>query len=507
MEDQINNIVNKHKGSQETLKVSYLLSQLDFSSLVQDNHKSLFSLHTIARLCIFRKFKGLSNYISLTEYLLNHEEESFQLGFYKGEDNKLIIPSKRTYNNYFVSLLNKSELEKIAERILAIATQNNVLLDLEIVNTVLKEKKKNYDREIRESIKLLRKLVYPQIDLKIKSNGKFTGKDLLDVLAHVAYTNNFANGGAKTFKVSNDLEQSPSGDLMFYHFSKFDSIDKIRVMFDKISDFVFNFAKSNYNALKNRKHDIAYDIHRIPYYGGGISYVRGGEHENGTNTFIDFLTCSIVTPGGRFIVDVVPVSPLDDVWKLLDKSLSKVKNRLRIDLAYLDRGFNEVKVFQVFKKHKVKFLMPMTKNASVKKALDKAMHCQARVFSGFKVGEEDVTLILVDAENGVKHAFVSNFPVHPTLAWRLYQLYGSRWGIETCYRTLDYDFQPRTTTRNYHIRLFYFLFSTCVFNLWVLVNICISLIIHGKLSPKPIITAKMFALLLYKVKEIIDSGG
>jgi len=73
-----------------------------------------------------------------------------------------------------------------------------------------------------------------------------------------------------------------------------------------------------------------------------------------------------------------------------------------------------------------------------------------------------------------------------------------RWGIETGYRQFDHDFKAKTTTKNYHIRLFYFLFSVCVYNLWVLVNICVSLSLYGRLSEKPIITCKLFAVVLLK---------
>ncbi len=72
-------------------------------------------------------------------------------------------------------------------------------------------------------------------------------------------------------------------------------------------------------------------------------------------------------------------------------------------------------------------------------------------------------------------------------------------GIETGYRQFDHDFKAKTTTKNYHIRLFYFLFSVCLDNLWVLVNICVSLTLYGRLSEKPIITSKLFAVVLYKV--------
>jgi len=93
------------------------------------------------------------------------------------------------------------------------------------------------------------------------------------------------------------------------------------------------------------------------------------------------------------------------------------------------------------------------------------------------------------------------------MAHRLYEMYCKRWGIETSYRQVEHDFKSKTTSRNYNIRLFYFLFSCCLYNLWVLVNICISLKIPGAVRGKPIITAKMFVIVLYKVKEEYDPGG
>ena len=58
----------------------------------------------------------------------------------------------------------------------------------------------------------------------------------------------------------------------------------------------------------------------------------------------------------------------------------------------------------------------------------------------------------------------------------------------------------KETSKNYKIRLFYFLFSCCLYNLWVLVNICVSMTVYGRIRDKPIITAKMFAVILYRIK-------
>ena len=504
---------NLFEGSQEKfLKVSQILSSIDFSELVSQEAYSKFPINSISKLYLFRLIKGLKNYENVKKYLLENPDEAFQLGFYKNENNELALPPKRTYNFYLQNKITKEqkeELNLLAERILSLANKNEIILDIEIVKKTIKEKKKSYEREIRETVKLVKKLVYPKIDLKIKENGKFTTKDLLDVLVHVAFTHDFTNNGSFTFKEMNQDRKTPSGDLMLYHFSKFDSVEKLRTMFEKILDVIFNFSKRNYNILQRRKLDIAYDIHNICYYGENASYVRGGKFENGTSRFYQFLTCSIVVAGRRFILDVVPIHTLDTIPKLIDESLKRVKTKIRVERAYLDRGFNSSMIINALKKNGINFLMPMVRTSTVKKYFDKFEDNPTGMVKDFVIGKEKATvnLILVDDKDGVKRAFISNFDVLPEKAFQLYEMYGKRWGIETGYRSVDHDFKPKTTTKNYNIRLFYFLFSVCLFNLWVLVNICISLLIYGRIKDKPLITAKLFATILYRVQIEYDSGG
>lgn len=67
-------------------------------------------------------------------------------------------------------------------------------------------------------------------------------------------------------------------------------------------------------------------------------------------------------------------------------------------------------------------------------------------------------------------------------------------GQETAYRVWDV-FIVKTTSTNYSVRLFYFLFSVCLYNLWILANIFVGLVFLF-IPLKPIITAKMFGTLL-----------
>jgi len=512
----LDDFVNKNSNS-KFCKTSNLISKLNFDYFVEERgRKTKWEVKQIARLYLFKILKGFSHHNKLIDYLIDNPEESHHLGFYYDE-GILVLPPKRSFN-HLLSSLGKKQIQllgNLAEKILSEATKNNIILDLEIVKRAVKEKLSKKSKvsvgEIREAVRLVKKLVYPRLsdDLKIKPNGKFTTKDLLDVLIHVALTGDFTNNGSNTFRYLNEEKKCPSPDVIFYHLGKIHSMDKITKIFEKIQDVIFNFAKRNYSVLNKRKLEIAYDIHDVPFYGKGSRYVCGGKNKDGTTKFFKFLTCSIVSKGERFILDIVPISPLCNEYDEFEKSLLRVKSKIRIECIYLDRGFDRPKYINAIKRQGEKFLMPKIKSLTVKAWLEKSEGCSSRVIEDFRIGTETkVNLILVNNDEGVKQGFICNFKITHHIATHLYTLYSRRWGIETSYRSLEYAFKIRTTTKNYNIRLFHFLFSCCLFNLWVLVNICVSLKFYGRLSKKPIITAKMFALILYRVKMLVsDPGG
>ncbi len=51
------------------------------------------------------------------------------------------------------------------------------------------------------------------------------------------------------------------------------------------------------------------------------------------------------------------------------------------------------------------------------------------------------------------------------------------------------------------MRLFYFLFSTLLYNLWVIINMLISSSLRGRVSTIPMITAKLFGTVLYMILD------
>lgn len=518
-----------NSANSKFIKVSNILSQLDFSEIeVSSSYNNQFSRILMIKLYLFRLIKGLKNYEKLKLYLNANNKEAFEIGIQKKENNELDIPAKRTYNHCIKNELteeHKKVLDEIAARILDLSSKIGIVLDIAIVKEVIKEDKKNYEFEKREIIKLSKKLVYPVIDLHINKNAKFKTKDILDVLVHIASSHYFANDGAECFKIINERD-SPSGELILKRLSELKSKSEIKSVFNRVLDLTFDYLKNNYNILKFRSFDIAYDIHQLKYWGKDIEYVCGGKPEEGVTDFFKFLTCSIVVAGHRFILDVVPIHQLYPIHKYLDESLKRVKNKIRIDKVYLDRGFNSIDNIGVLKNNKVKFIMPIQNWNTVKAHFFKDQSDRdAVVFNDFIIGDkkrhEKVNLFIIKSDSkrkrprknyeerpGEKHGFITNFDLPTCLACRIYRMYSQRISIETSYRQLDYNFLPRTTTLNYNIRLFYFLFSCVLFNLWIFVNIRISLIIYGRVTKKPLISVKRFCLILCLIKDkFFDNGG
>ena len=128
------------------------------------------------------------------------------------------------------------------------------------------------------------------------------------------------------------------------------------------------------------------------------------------------------------------------------------------------------------------------------------------VINDYEMENSIFNVVIVKDEGGNKRAFATNeiFDENDVnLSDRLFLLYGKRWGIETSYRVKKQSFLPKTTSKNYQIRIFYFLFSVLLYNLWLLADVLIYLALYGYVKEDHLITSKYFGTVLYT----IDLGG
>ncbi len=409
----------------------------------------------------------------------------------------LKAPKRRSFNHWVNTRIN----QEIEDKINLIV---NKLYDKFDIRETKKEDPFQFirDKKLINLCRYVKKVVYPSLKLKINYNAKYSTIDLLDMLTHVAMTKDFTENGSKTFKILNS--KSPSADTILYHLNKFEDIEEIEKIFYNVFEKIFEIAKKENKLLKRRKFDVAIDLTDQLYYGNKNDFmVVETKPQKGTTHCFRFATINIVVAGQRFTLLALPMHKFTTKEEVVEKLINYAKSKIGVNRVYLDRGFFSASLIKLLNSLKIKWLMPAIKRKNIKTYLDKYSGVFSKVIK-YEMEHHDTgdqatfNLVIVDSREGKKCLFATNINIPEQLAAYLFRWYSNRWGVETSYRVKG-DFKARTTSKNYIIRLFYFMFSVCLYNLWILANIIIGLI-FGSIPEKPLITAKLFGTMLYSLK-------
>jgi len=370
------------------------------------------------------------------------------------------------------------------------------------------------DKDIREAKitglrkfrRLVKKEIYSLLDFELHPQAKYDTCIFLDLLTHLAITRDFAENGSKTFGLATE-SKAPSADDLLWHLSGF-SQDEIEERFAMVFDEIFR-AANEVIPLRGKRFDVAMDFHDWPCRcknGEGTIEIQ---RKKGCSMGYRFATINIVKPGFRFTLLALPVRKHSEMIGMVEKLLKFAIGRIKINRAYCDRWFYKREIVQIFKRLKVKFIIRALESTKIKKigkveSLPVVMDYE---MGGHRppYGREKVKLFIVRGEKDDVMYFITNSNVSEKNADRFAELYRKRWGIETSYRVKG-DFRPKTTSRRYVIRLFYFMFSTCLYDLWVLANLTVGVAILKFTPNEPFITAKFFGVVLYLPAEPFDPG-
>ena len=507
IERQIYRSLSKFKSR----SISDVLADLDFKFSLDPRFE--FSATSMVKSIVLMRLKGIRFQASLAEYLRKNKVEALALGFSRDENNDVRTPDQRTIS-YFVRRHLDEEKKQIIEYVTSavekIAEKFDIVLDLEALSrkppaAASVSAKTFYNHKsgkLDELCRLIRKKIYPKISLEIRSNSIFKKNDFLDFLVHIALTEDFAENGSRTLSRMLN-KRTPTSDTLLYHIKKFEDRKILQETFVEIFDLIYRMSVRS-NFFRGRKVDVAVDFTDWFYYGKDrSSMVLGKKPERGTTKCFRFATINVVEHGERFTLLALPVSTFDTKEKVLEKLVSFAKERVPIRKLYADRGFFSSGVINLFKRMGVTFVMPAIMNDRI---IDYANSVSPpSIIKGYPMKDCKFNLVVIEKE-GRRHAFATNMSFSNDdvlLAERLFGPYSKRWGIETSYRVKK-TFRGKTTSRNYIIRQFYFMMSVVLYNLWVLVNILVSMFLFGNISKKLAVTAKFFGTTLY---TIVDPGG
>ena len=222
--------------------------------------------------------------------------------------------------------------------------------------------------------------------------------------------------------------------------------------------------------------------------------------ERGAASCYKFATINIVDSGKRFTLLAIPVSGIDNKEAVLTKLINYARQRIKINYILLDRGFFDSNSINTLNKLHQKFLMPAVQSYTVKRVM--AVSPVPSVVKGFILRNIRLNLVVANDQKGVKRVFATNQDFDENdvgLANRLFMLYSKRWGIETSFRVKKHSYRPKTTSKNYVIRLFYFLLSVLLYNLWILADVLLWLSLVGVVKETHLITSHLFGDELFDV--------
>ena len=283
--------------------------------------------------------------------------------------------------------------------------------------------------------------------------------------------NAFAEGASKS------LRKTPSADTLL-NYIKSQSREKLEEAFE-------SQLKENVNKLKRLRKlwkpvRVAIDWTDEMFYGDHVKtpMVNGTKQKNGSSYAFQFLTVCILVDGERLVVGVLPLESRSELPTHTLRAIEKVRElSVKILSVTIDAGFFSAEIISYlqkeFEKNKLKYIIRMPINRKAKKMrlrdgrrFTYTMEDKSRISSEAPEYVSFEVVVAYDKHMDLTYLFATNLPYKSET---ILQLYKNRWGQETGYRMYD-EFLIKTTSRNYVVRLFYFLFACLMYNAWVLYN-------------------------------------
>jgi putative transposase len=450
---------------------------------------------------IYKELKHIRFREAMIRRFLRHLDEAKDLGY----DVNKGIPGPRNFH-HFVSTKIDERIRKlmdfVEEKITEKCKENNKIIDIELIEDKKigdseKTIKRQKDRKYREVVNFLKWNVFPSINFHRSDNCKYEEIEFLDLLTFVAMRNVCTNQGYNILVETTEEDKNiPRSQTILHHIRNL-SEDEIFRMFENANEKIFTLVKKQ--GRLNGYFDVAIDFTDIMYYGDkNDEMVIETQPKAGTYHAYQFVTLKIVTGNEQYTLMALPVSKFSDKAKLVKRLLEYAKKYIKIRRVYADRWFFKTKFMRLFNEMKITYIMPVVKNYKMKRLLEEK---DAPSFFVSTLGEERFNMVVLKSpKDNRKVAFATNGTAIEALYFDMFKLYGQRWDIETGYRVNKHNFFPKTTSKNYKVRMFYFLFSILLYNCWMMVNVVVSIHLFGKILEKKAISSQVFLSAFYMAR-------
>jgi len=152
-------------------------------------------------------------------------------------------------------------------------------------------------------------------------------------------------------------------------------------------------------------------------------------------------------------------------------------------------------VYQVLSNLDVNYLIPKRITSTERDAIE-TMEADGRDVAverasvDVKFGSHSMRFLYVPSTKTDGTAvFTTNSHVGPDEAEAFCHRYSRRWQIENEYKSIKNDFLAKTSSKDYRVRLFYFVFAVLLHNIWRLTDFLLKAGVDGPMDYAPVLTA------------------
>jgi len=342
-----------------------------------------------------------------------------------------------------------------------------------------KDKNEIDKRVNKSSLSLLRK----NIGFWFGKNAQLKIDILLKSIIFCAMRRLYFESGLEEFAIR-AKQWIPKADIIYKRIKR-KTKEEIITEFMKAQDELFS--KLRKMRLLTGRVTVMIDITEIPYWGNKNDIgVVGTKKQRGTSYCYQYITINIFIKGFKVCLHALPVTSFSNKAKQVDELLKRaLQKNIRIGLILMDRGFANSKIIPVIEKHNLRYLAPITKNDKIYSII-KDLYWDKRNFNcdeitDYTFGNGVTTKLFFTLNKKKKHpsklgekyfSWCTNIiDINPKNREEISEIYGRRWNIENFYRDGKGNFLIRTKTKIFKVRLFFFLLTAMLYNLWQLIKV------------------------------------
>jgi len=319
--------------------------------------------------------------------------------------------------------------------------------------------------ENKQAYRFIEKILMKGPSLEAAANAKYMGDAVRDVVLFAAMTQRTVETAVTVLKDRGKYVPSP--DVIHRRLREACAEDLVELFTPCLEEV---FAQAKKKRLFRSPKRVAIDIHVKPFYGEAEGTVRS-RAEKGTTRFWAYITLDIVKKGCRYTLAALPLTDKKKAATLVEALLRYAARWIRVCVVLLDRFFYSSSVIKAVEGLGLDWLMAARKSKRMRRQANQARRmgrpCFRYTMNPGKDNETCFHVFTVPAEKGGYHFFASSREARILGHWaRVYRL---RWGIETGYRVKK-GFTARTAVRSLHVRLYLFLVSVLLHDVWELLG-------------------------------------